>query len=366
MNVLHIYKSYYPQTCGGVETFIDQLALGVKKHGVNSSVLTTTNEKTIKEFSYNNYSVISVPKTFEIASCPFSLKLLSIFKKEIEKADILHYHFPWPFLDCLHFLSPDNKPTILTYHSDVIKQKNLLKLYTPLMHQYLSSVNAIVATSDNYVKSSPVLNLYQHKTKVVPIGIDKESYPKPNEEDVNSLKKRFGERFFLFIGVLRYYKGIHTLIEAAKELDAQIVIAGSGPEEKSLKENASSNVHFWGYATEQDKVNLLEACYAFIFPSHLRSEAFGISLLEASMFHKPMITCEIGTGTTFVNKHGETGLAIQPENVNELKMAIQFLKDNQQQTLQMGKNAFNRCESLFRQDITSSSYFKIYEDLLKQ
>src|SRR5690606_17794728 len=117
---------------------------------------------------------------------------------------------------------------------------------------------------------------------------------------------------------LRYYKGLHFLIEAASKTAATIVIAGSGPEEIQLKSLAAdkglTNVHFLGRISDDDKSALLQACRGFVFPSHLPSESFGISLLEAAMAGKPMISCEIGTGTSYVNIHQQTGWVIEPAN----------------------------------------------------
>ena len=87
----------------------------------------------------------------------------------------------------------------------------------------------------------------------------------------------------------------------------------------------------------EDKIALLHLCYGFIFPSHLRSEAFGISLLEAATVGRPMISCEIGTGTTFVNAANETGLVINPGSPLALREAMQYLLDNPAIAAKMGK-----------------------------
>jgi glycosyltransferase involved in cell wall biosynthesis len=125
----------------------------------------------------------------------------------------MHYHFPWPFMDLAHFMARIDKPSVVTYHSDIVRQKNLLRLYQPLKHRFLRSVDTIVATSPNYLASSPVLDRYRDKTRTITYGLDKTIYPKPDAARWTNGGPS-GERFFLFVGVLRYYKGLHILLDA--------------------------------------------------------------------------------------------------------------------------------------------------------
>ncbi len=167
---------------------------------------------------------------------------------------------------------------------------------------------------------------------------------------------------------MRYYKGLHITLEAIAGTEIQIAIAGINGIEKDLKAQASSlqlkNIDFLGFVGDEDKVALLHLCYGFIFPAHLRSEAFGISLLEAAIVGKPMISCEIGTGTTFVNSANETGLVINPGSPRELREAMQFLLDNTEVAATMGKNAKKRSLELFTAEQQAKSYYDLYQQLL--
>jgi rhamnosyl/mannosyltransferase len=168
--------------------------------------------------------------------------------------------------------------------------------------------------------------------------------------------------------VLRYYKGLHILLQAAKDTDYPIVIVGAGPTEGELKAQAAqmglTNVHFLGYVVEAEKAALLAASYCVVFPSHLRSEAFGVSLLEGAMFGKPMISSEIGTGTTFVNIAGDTGLVVPPSDPGALRQAMRQLWDNPNHAAAMGKKAFARYLSHFTADRMCQSYADLYQRLL--
>ena len=307
--------------------------------------------------------------TFDFLSTPFSISAIKQFEKLAQNADIIHYHFPWPFMDLVDFISNVDRPKIVSYHSDIIRQKNLLRLYRPLMHNFLSKVDRIIATSPNYFESSDVLQQYQKKVDIIPIGVDPNTYPSIPADVADGWRQKLGERYFLFIGKLRYYKGLHFLIEAAKNAPYPIVIAGSGPEEEQLKKqaiaNRATNIYFLGELSEVDKMAVLRGCYSLVFPSHLRSEAFGISLLEAAMEAKPLISCEIGTGTTYINKDKSTGIVIPPEDPQAIRNAMDTLWYSPELAQTYGKNALLRFEEVFTADKMAERYASVYQELVK-
>jgi rhamnosyl/mannosyltransferase len=329
MKVLHFFKTYYPDSFGGVERTIHAIAKGCHSQGIESDVLSLSPQPAKNTVLFDGHTAYKAKLDFEFASTGFSREAFSKFRQLAAKVDIIHYHFPWPFMDLVHLSQRSKKPSIVTYHSDVVKQKTLLKAYQPLMHRFLSSVDRIVATSDNYFATSAVLQRYRDKVEVIPLGLDEADYPRAPESVKQAWHARFPRPFFLFVGVLRYYKGLQYLLDAAKDLPADIVIMGNGPMETELKAQAAKqqlmNVHFLESRSDLDKAALLELCRAFVFPSHLRSEAFGLSLVEASMFGKAMITCEIGTGTSFINLDGETGLVVPAADATALNKALRQL-----------------------------------------
>lgn len=370
MRVLHFFKTSFPDTMGGVEQVINQIARGADKLGVQTDVLSLTPDRAARTIEIDGYMAHRARLDFQIASTGFSASAFLRFSELAKKVDVIHYHFPWPFMDVVHFATRVKKPTVVTYHSDIIKQKNLLKLYRPLKHKFLASVDRIVATSPNYLTTSDVLNKFSDKVSVIPIGLDKASYPKPTTERLLYWRERLGPKFFLFVGVLRYYKGLHILMEAAQGTDYPIVIVGAGPIEAELKAQAAqqvlTNIHFLGQLSDEDKVALLALCYAVLFPSHLRSEAFGISLLEGAMYGKPMISSEIGTGTTFINIADETGLVVPPSDPVALRQAIQYLWEHPEQAAEMGKRAEDRYWKHFTAEQMVKSYVELYGELVNK
>jgi glycosyltransferase involved in cell wall biosynthesis len=370
LKVLHFFKTYLPETMGGIEQVIFQLAEGGIRHGVESEVLYLSPQRVTGDSQVSSHRTHRAHESFQLASTGFSLEAFSVFRRLASQTDLIHYHFPWPFMDLVHFASSVKVPSVVSYHSDIVKQKHLLKLYTPLMNAFLGSVDAIVATSPNYLATSEVLQRFNSKVRVIPIGIDRNTYPLADDARVSKWRASVGEKFFLFIGALRYYKGLDFLLDAARENGLPVVIVGSGPLESSLKDKAHalglSNVFFVGSVPDEDKAALLQLCLGLVFPSHLRSEAFGVSLLEGAMYGKPLISCEIGTGTTYINIAGETGLVVPPQDPRALAAAMRALWDDPLKAAELGAAALARYEQLFRADTMVDDYYRLYQSLLNK
>jgi rhamnosyl/mannosyltransferase len=367
LRILHVYKSYYPDTVGGIEQVIAQLGSALGSLGDESRVFTLSPRPVPRVLQRAEGEIHRCRTTLEISSNPLSIGAFREFRQQLAWADVVHYQFPWPFADLLHTATARGKPSVVSYQSDIVRQKSLLRVYTPLMNHFLRSVDAVVATSPQYRDSSPVLARIPDKVRVIPNGIDEASYPAPSAQAIEGWRSVVGEGFFLFVGVLRYYKGLETLLRAAEGFEGQIVIAGTGPELAHLQETAAraglANVRFVGSVSDEDKMCLLRLARAFVFPSHLRSEAFGMSLLEAAMSAKPMICCEIGTGTSYINADGETGFVVPPEDAQALSAAMRRLAQDSALAETMGAAARRRFEEQFTALRMARSYHALYREL---
>ncbi|MBD3647985.1 MAG: glycosyltransferase [Pseudomonadales bacterium] len=368
MKVLHVVRTYFPDTTGGMQEVIRQTCLNTAPLGVENRVFTPSPKPNPAVIESAEAEIHRVKLNFEIASCSFCWTGLGSFRKQVEWADVVHYHFPWPFADVMHFACKVKKPTLLTYHADIVRQQGLLKIYRPLMERFLASVTHIVCTSPNYLATSKPLSKHRHRTDVIPIGLNPDSYPEVSAEELESVRQRFGEDFFLFVGLLRYYKGLHILLEAAKNADFRIVIAGAGPYERQLKKQAAelglTNVVFAGFVPDKTKVALFKLSRGVVFPSHLRAEAFGVALLEGAMYSKPLISTETGTGTSHVNLHEETGLVVPPDDPAELRAAMDAVYTDSARAEAFGRNARCRFEGNFTGEIMAKQYVEQYQRLL--
>lgn len=368
IKVLHFFKTYCPETMGGIEQVIFQLSEGGAAHGIAPEVLYLSPRGAARGETVGHHLTHRSRLDLHLASTGLSLSAIGDFAELAERADIVHYHFPWPFMDVAHFAARIRKPSLVSYHSDVVKQKLLLKLYAPLMHRFLGRVDRIVAASPNYVRTSPVLQRHRERVSVIPYGLDRRTYPVPRPERLDYWRNRLGERFFLFVGALRYYKGLDYLLEAMRGTELTVAVVGTGLEQPRLHEQARQmglgNLHLLGGLPDEDKAALLTLCQAFVFPSHLRSEAFGISLLEGAMYGKPLISCEIGTGTTFINIGDETGLVVPPRDPAALRQAMLRLQREPEMARRMGEQAGRRFEQVFRAESMLSAYADLYRELV--
>lgn len=374
MRVLHVYRTYFPDPPGGLQEAIRQTCIALQSRGVENQVLTLSRSPFPEIVDRPEARVVRSRSWLAPASCdiggPAAVKR---FRVAAEWADVVHFNFPWPFADVLRLLAGREKPAVLTYHSDIVRQRMLGGLYRPLMMRMLNTMSAVVATSPGYAKSSEVLcdGAIQDRVRVVPLGIDRDSYPSAGDVDVfRRAGLNSGEPYFLFIGVLRYYKGLHDLVKAATHVPAKIVIAGTGPEGEALRALQSrtnaSNVIFAGQVTDEEKVALIRECRALVLPSHLRSEAFGMVLVEAAMFGRPLISCELGTGTSYVNAHQETGFVVPPNRPDELASAMNAFLESERLALQMGAAAFSRYEKLFSGAALGRAYEAVFREVLQR
>lgn len=372
MNVLHVYRTYYPDPPGGLQEAIKQISTATQSLGAKVRIFALSPDPVPARLDLPEAEVFRsrswvAPASTDLGG-PDSFRM---YRELADWADVLHFHFPWPFADLLHLSSGRRKPSVMTYHSDIVRQRWLSAIYKPVMERMLASTDAIVATSPTYAHTSRVLSdrRFRGAVRVIPLGIAEETCSAaPDPTVFDRIRLSADEPYFLFVGVLRYYKGLHVLLEAAARISAKIVVAGMGPEASRLIAQSEKlglrNVHFAGKVSEGEKLALISGCRALVLPSHLRSEAFGMVLVEASMHAKPMISCDIGTGTSFVNSNRKTGLIVPPENSGELARAMDELLKEKDLALLLGRAARQRYESLFSGGALARAYCDLYSEVL--
>jgi glycosyltransferase involved in cell wall biosynthesis len=366
MKILFIYKTYYPETYGGVEEVLRVLMTGLVQQGHQCTLLVASKGDRTYSRVEQGVTIHYCPATVTLSSCPFSLSFLRKFRALSAEYELIHFHFPWPYADLAQFLLRPNIPYFVTYHSDIVKQKIAEIFYAPLRRWFLDHAAAIIATSEPYKKSSPVLARYGAAVQVIPLGLQEGPLPETFALERQRWLQQIGKDFFLFLGVLRYYKGLPYLLEAAVGNRLTIVIAGSGPEEKSLRALAQAKqltkVHFVGQVSENDKAALLNLCKAVVIPASERSEAYCLSLVEGLRAGKPLISTELGTGTSFVNEHGLTGLVVPPKNAQKLSEAMHQIEQDPQLCAKFAQEARQRFETCFTNTVMVEAYNRLFID----
>ncbi len=368
VRVLHVYRTFFPDSQGGLEEAIRQIALSTSKIGVKVKILSLTSNKSGFHWD-KGVGVYREPKIGEVASCSLpSYKALKRYQELIEWADIVHYHYPWPVADVLHGWYGKRKPALLTYHSDIVRQRFGSLIYSPLKNWFLKTVGVIVSTSPQYASSSSTLKNHQNKVKIIPLGLSESSYPSVDQDRVNYWRFRYKPCFFLFVGVMRYYKGLEYLLEASQGAPYYVLLVGDGPCRQRLqqlkKRKGLGNAIFLGKVSDKDKVALMSACCGIVLPSHLRSEAFGVVLLEGAMLGKPLISCRINTGVEYVNLDGETGYVVEPANSTALREAMDKLYMDPRKASVFGFRARRRFLRYFNSENIAQRYYELYANVL--
>lgn len=371
MRVLHIYKDYAP-VVGGIENTMRLMAEGLTAEGIDVEVLVTNTGRTTQRTIIGGVPVTKTGRLLNVSSAPVSLGFYSSLRRLTHNTDIVHAHLPYPPGELGQLLVGRSRRFVVTYHSDIVRQKVLGTLYSPFLRQVLRKADLISATSDAYVRSSAFLAPVADKCRVIPLGIDLTAFQRQPAIEAAAVAQReqYGPRpLLLFVGKLRHYKGLDVLIRAMPQVDARLLVVGSGPMEQEWRTLADGlqldeRVLFLGERPEAEKVALLHAADLFVLPSTNRAEAFGVVLIEAMAAGLPLISTELGTGTSFVNQHEETGLVVPAGDVTALAAAINRMISDAPLRERMGAASVARATKMFSKEALIRHTLAFYEEAL--
>jgi rhamnosyl/mannosyltransferase len=304
------------------------LAEAQAAQGDDVAVLVTNTDGYTTREVHNGVKVIKTARALAFSSTPFSLAMP--VEAATLRPEVVNLHMPYPPGDIVVRTIPSRPALVVTYHSDVVRQRRLLQIYRPLLEATLRSARRIIVTSRPYLLSSPFLRPHAECCRVVPLAVDASRFSTFDGAEIQHLRAQWPGPILLSVGVLRYYKGLHILLAALRDLDAHLIIVGDGPERARLETLAAElgvaqRAHFVGRVPDEDLPSYYQAADIFVLPSHLRAEAFGIVLLEAMAACLPVVTAEIGTATSEINRHGETGFVVPADNPSALARALQTL-----------------------------------------
>jgi rhamnosyl/mannosyltransferase len=369
MKILHVYKSYAP-TPGGIETHVRQLAVGLARRGADVTVLTTSADRRTVTEVREGVRVIRAGRLGEIASTPLSPRL--VWELARADADVVHLHVPYPVGEVGYLLAGRRRPLVVTYHSDVVRQRWARPLYDPLLTHLLRRAHAIVATSPVYVETSPVLRQFATRCNVIPLGVDLDQFS-PTPEFVAAIRQRWLDQahssLVLFVGRFRAYKGLEYLIDAVAGLPACLLLIGAGPLEGELRATIAQlglgeQVAILGNVRDEDLPAYYAACDVFVLPSIQRSEAFGTVLLEAMAAGRPAVCTELGTATSWVVQNEVTGLVVPPADSKALKGALERLLSDRTLARRLGEAARQRAEEYFGEGTLLDNVEKVYRQVV--
>ena len=363
--LLIVNKAFWP-SIGGVEETARELAEAASTD-FDVTILAVAEGEERRQYRCGHSSVVKVPLHARPLSTPLSLEFMSAYRTLAKCADVIHIHSPYPPAELAFVTTPSRARAVITYHFDVVRQRALAPLYAPLIRRALIRCDRIVVSNPNLARTSPMLKNLSWKVSVAPPGIDFGDFQLSGDELplVRNIRSPYRRPIVLFVGRLVYYKGVDFLIKAIRGVEAELVVIGRGPLEPQLRQLASregvaDRVHFLGGLSRTELKLQFHACDLFVLPSVARSEAFGLVLLEAMAAGKPLITTELGTGTSWVNDHSRTGLVVPPGNVDALGQAIKSLLEDPTRRSCMSQAARKRVREVFSYQGFCRGYLEAY------
>lgn len=364
MNVLQVNKFYYPKV-GGIERVVQNIAEGLPDQ-YHTHVLAAQSIGLPSRKYHNGVKVTKTTSLGVAMSVPIAPTFPIRFHSVARDADVIHHHLPNPLSVISQLIGRlDSSPVVATYHSDIIRQATALKLYKPILHRFLRSVDRILVTSKRLLEHSDVLRPYEHKCNVVPLSIDLTSVDRENPSPLNVAPEG---PIVLFVGRLNYYKGVEYLVEAMREVDATLLVVGDGNRRSALQELAenrgvSDKVQFLGYLSEERLAAAYRTADVFVLPSVEPSEAFGIVQLEAMARETPVVNTALPTGVPWVSQDGVTGLTVPPRDSAALADALSTLLTDDERRRKYAEQARVRVEEMFTREQMIDEITTVYKNL---
>lgn len=374
MKALH-FGRFHNDNFGGLERHVALLLRGLSRsmHVDNLVANEGFSSQTLSAEGYQVYKVPSLGVFASMALCPaMPWRARSLHRRE--HYDIAHLHFPDPMAHLAALALPREVKLVISWHSDIIRQKNALRVYQPFLDRIIARADAVVAATPAHFSASTQLDACDDaKRHVVPYGLDFAPFDDPAAVAASrALRERYvGRRIIFAVGRHVYYKGFEYLIRAMETIDrgAILLLGGTGPLSGALQAQAvaagvSDRVRFLGRVPDAELPMYYHAADIFCMPSVEPSEAFGLVQVEAMICRKPVICCELNNGVSYVNRHGETGLVVPPRDPAALALAVNQLLRDGSSSIAMGIAGRVRAEREFTLQHMWSGMLAMYRGLL--
>jgi rhamnosyl/mannosyltransferase len=263
---------------------------------------------------------------------------------------------------------------VFTYYCDLSRQRALLPVYGPLVHALFDRAHVLHAISPTALeRRDSLVARDRDRFRVVALGIDVAPLLALDRDrpGARALRERYGDPFLLFVGRLRHYKGLHVLLDAMPHVDANLVVIGDGPKGPELREQArrlglGERVHFAGAVGDDVLHDHLAAAGIGLLPSSTPTEAFGLAMVESMAAGLPVVSTELGTGTSFVNQDGVTGLIVPANDPPALAAALKWLLADPDLRLRMGAAGRQRVREKFTTEVMMRGMDRLYAEALER
>lgn len=365
MKVLHVGK-FYPPYRGGMETHLATLAGELAREVEVEVLVSAEGRRTVRE-TVDGIPVTRIGTAASFASASLNPGMAAAIRAS--GADVVHLHHPNPTGVLSYLASGHRGGLVVTYHSDIVRQRVLGALFAPVLRRFLRRADAILATSPEYARSSPVLRAHADRVRIVPFGIRAEEFAEADPEAVAALRAEHGPRVVLGAGRLVYYKGFRYLVRAMERVSGRLLLAGTGPlraalEAEAVRAGVADRVAFLGAVP--DLAPYYHAADVFVLPAIARSEAFGLVQLEAMAAGTPVVNTRIDSGVPFVSADGESGITVPPADAGALADALRRLLDDDALRRRLGAGARERARTRFGLRRMTDDTLAVYHDALRR
>ncbi|MBF0507560.1 MAG: glycosyltransferase [Deltaproteobacteria bacterium] len=366
-----VVNKFYPPWIGGIEKAA-ALTVESLRHEIDFSVLVCSPDRHGSSQIMEGATVLRAPSVGVFWSMPVSFRFMALYQKLVRDCDMVHFHEPFPMGTWVgwRYGFPCG---VLTYHSDIHRQRFLNLAYQPIFNRFLHKIDLIMPTSARLAAHSRSLSQFGHKLRPVPLGIEDQAGPvTPAQRDqIQAIRKSAqGRTVFFNVGRMVSYKGLDVLLDAMQYCPFAILyLVGDGPERPRLerltqKLGLTEQVRFCGMVPDKDLPGYFRAADVFALPSNSPAEAFGLTQLEAMSYGLPVINTDLFTGVPDVSLHGRTGLTVPVNNSKAFAAAMTTLSEDAGLRETFGKNARERFESLFTLAVTAKETLKVYQEAL--
>jgi rhamnosyl/mannosyltransferase len=387
LRVCHLGK-YYPPALGGMESHVRTLARAQAALGVEAAVVCVQHaDRRGRDVTWQTFAATETVEEWDgpvrvtrlgrraclarLDLCPQLPGLLARLKPGA--VDVVHLQVPNPTMLLSLAAVRCRVPLVITYQSDVIKQKALGMGLRPFEHLVFRRAAAILCSSPYYAGGSPLLKRYAGKVGVLPLGIDLEPFLRPGPaalEHARRILAEHGQPLWLAVGRLVYYKGLDVALRALARVPGKLLVIGDGPLEKELKKlardlNVADRVQWRGRVSAEELVGAYHAATALWFPSNARSEGFGLVQVESMACGCPVLNTNIPcSGVSWVSLHEETGLTVPVNDPQALARAAQRLWQEPTLRERLGRGARDRAGREFDHRRMASRSLALYRQVL--
>lgn len=384
LRVLHVGK-YLPPFAGGMEHFLADLLQAQGALGDRTGAVVhheRPGAPGLVPGCADQPAIYRVPCFGRLLYAPLSPTFPMWLERAIRRLQpqVLHLHLPNTSAFAALFLARARAlPWVVHWHADVepsaIERRLSLayRLYRPFEQRLLRRSRRIICTSPPYLEASTALAPWRGRCAVIPLGLARSRLGSADATGATPLAWPGPGLRVLAIGRLTYYKGHEILIQAMAETPtATAVIVGTGERRRVLTRlierlGLAQRVRLAGFLPEAQVAELFAACDVLCLPSLERTEAFGLVLLEAMHFAKPVVASAIpGSGASWVVQQAGHGLLVPPGDALALAKALQTLARAPEQRRRLGEHGSAALERTFGIKAVAGAVAALYREVLAE